>query len=133
MNNKKSKKGFTLMEMLIVVAIIAILIAIAIPAFSSSLKKAKKSADEANLRSAYAEATVNMMENNATATSEAVKIQSDTTQKLTVQGASQEAIVSPGAGEKVYVSVEPDGRATYYNASGTAVKLTLTGAAVKNW
>ncbi len=51
----KSKKGFTLMEMLIVVAIIAILIAIAIPSFSSALNKAKKSTDDANIRSAYAE------------------------------------------------------------------------------
>lgn len=48
------KKGFTLMEMLIVVAIIAILIAIAIPTFSSQLNKARKSTDQANIRSAYA-------------------------------------------------------------------------------
>ena len=33
-----NKKGFTLMEMLIVVAIIAILVAIAIPTFSGTLK-----------------------------------------------------------------------------------------------
>ena len=48
----KSKKGFTLMEMLIVVAIIAILIAIAAPTFASALTKAKAVADEANIRSA---------------------------------------------------------------------------------
>lgn len=35
MRKMKNKKGFTLMEMLIVVAIIAILIAIAIPTFTS--------------------------------------------------------------------------------------------------
>ena len=51
----KNKKGFTLMEMLIVVAIIAILVAIAIPTFTSSLEKAKQGADNANVRALYAE------------------------------------------------------------------------------
>lgn len=53
-----NKKGFTLMEMLIVVAIIVILVAISIPAFSSSLDSAKEAADAANLRSAKAAALV---------------------------------------------------------------------------
>jgi type IV pilus assembly protein PilA len=55
---RKNNRGFTLMEMLIVVAIIAILIAIAIPAFSGSLTKAQESADAANLRSAKAAVVV---------------------------------------------------------------------------
>ena len=49
------KKGFTLMEMMIVVAIIAILIAIIIPTFSGALARAHAAADEANLRAYYAE------------------------------------------------------------------------------
>ena len=53
---KKNNKGFTLMEMLIVVAIIAVLVAIAIPTFSNQLTKAKQAADNANVRAAYAEA-----------------------------------------------------------------------------
>jgi len=60
---KSSKKGFTLMEMLIVVAIIAILVAIAIPTFNSSLSKAKKAADDANIRAAYAQFQVTQMTN----------------------------------------------------------------------
>lgn len=55
---KNNKKGFTLMEMLIVVAIIGILIAIAIPTFMSALDKAHDAADAANLRSYYAEIQV---------------------------------------------------------------------------
>ena len=61
MKKLHSKKGFTLMEMLIVVAIIAILVAIAIPTFSSSLTKAKQAADNANVRAAYSEAMTEYM------------------------------------------------------------------------
>lgn len=52
---KNNNKGFTLMEMLIVVAIIAVLVAIAIPVFNNQLEKAREATDMANLRSAYAE------------------------------------------------------------------------------
>ena len=52
---KKNKKGFTLMEMLIVVAIIAVLVAIAIPVLSNSMHKAKVAADWANVRAYFAE------------------------------------------------------------------------------
>lgn len=47
-------EGFTLVEMLIVVAIIAILVAISIPMVSSSLEKAREAVDQANLRDAIA-------------------------------------------------------------------------------
>lgn len=50
---KKGQKGFTLMEMLIVVAIIAILIAIAIPTFTKQLNKAANAVDLANARNVY--------------------------------------------------------------------------------
>ena len=51
---KMNKKGFTLAELLIVIAIMAVLIAIAIPVFAGQLDNAKLQADHANLRSAYA-------------------------------------------------------------------------------
>lgn len=56
-----NKKGFTLMEMLIVVAIIAILVAIAIPTFNSALNKSKVAADTANIRSGYAAVQVQIL------------------------------------------------------------------------
>ena len=61
MNKKLNKKGFTLMEMLIVVAIIAILVAIAIPTFSKSLNAARASADAANIRAGYATLLTDLM------------------------------------------------------------------------
>lgn len=51
-----NKKGFTLAELLIVVAIIAVLVAIAIPIFTSQLEKSRDAVTVANVRSAYAEA-----------------------------------------------------------------------------
>lgn len=59
-----NKKGFTLMEMLIVVAIIAVLVAIAIPVFNGALTKSKEAADVANIRAAYAEWQVKMLTEN---------------------------------------------------------------------
>ena len=53
--------GFTLVEMLIVVAIIAILIAISIPLINSALEKARDSTDQANERAAKAEAVLAYM------------------------------------------------------------------------
>lgn len=51
---KKNQKGFTLAELLIVVAIIAVLVAIAIPVFTTQLEKSREATDTANVRSAYA-------------------------------------------------------------------------------
>ena len=65
MNGKhRDNKGFTLMEMLIVVAIIAVLVAIAIPTFSGSLHKAKVAADEANVRAYYAQLQMDYLLND---------------------------------------------------------------------
>lgn len=47
--------GFTLVEMLIVVAIIAILVAVSIPIVNNALDRARHATDQANERSAKAE------------------------------------------------------------------------------
>jgi prepilin-type N-terminal cleavage/methylation domain-containing protein len=53
---KKNKKGFTLAELLIVVAIIAVLVAISIPIFTSQLKKSRVAVNQANARAGEAAA-----------------------------------------------------------------------------
>ena len=65
MKKMMNKKGFTLMEMLIVVAIIAVLVAIAIPVFNGALTKSKEAADVANVRAAYAEWQSSILTDNA--------------------------------------------------------------------
>ena len=52
---KKKRKGFTLAELLIVVAIIAVLVAIGIPIFTSQLEKSREATDAANIRAQYAQ------------------------------------------------------------------------------
>lgn len=67
---RKNKKGFTLAELLIVVAIIGVLVAISIPIFTSQLEKSREAVDEANLRSLYAETTAAVLTEDTKATTD---------------------------------------------------------------
>ena len=73
MEKKRNQKGFTLAELLIVVAIIAVLVAIAIPIFTTQLEKSREATDLANVRSAYGQLVSQYLTDNnaATATVEA--------------------------------------------------------------
>lgn len=115
MKKIKNTKGFTLMEMLIVVAIIAILIAIAIPTFTAQLEKAREAADIANIRSTYSEAMVAYLEGNSTAA-----VTKDTASKMTQTKSGWEYvewpdylgktdIPTPTKGQTVTVTVATDG------------------------
>ncbi len=59
----RKRKGFTLAELLVVTAIIAVLVAISIPIFSSQLEKSRVATDQANVRSAKAAAAAEYMSN----------------------------------------------------------------------
>lgn len=61
----KKKAGFTLSELLIVVAIIGVLVAISIPIFTQQLHKAEVATDQANVRSYYAQLQYDFMETGA--------------------------------------------------------------------
>ena len=117
MKKIKNTKGFTLMEMLIVVAIIAILIAIAIPSFTAQLEKAREAADIANIRSAYAEAMVDYLDSDnatfpVTATSQKMTQKQEHWQTAGIWPDYLGAAVDVTAGQIVTVSIAADGTVT---------------------
>ena len=71
---KMNKKGFTLAELLIVVAIIAVLVAIAIPIFTSQLEKSREATDASNIRAAYAELMADALLNDKSTLTREVKL-----------------------------------------------------------
>ncbi len=58
---KKNTKGFTLAEVLIVVAVIAVLVAVSIPIFTPQLHKSRVAADWANVRAYFGEIQADYM------------------------------------------------------------------------
>jgi len=65
MKKVNNKKGFTLAELLVVLAILAILVAVAIPLFSGAVSEAQKTAREANVRAVRAAAVVEILTNDS--------------------------------------------------------------------
>jgi len=60
----RNKKGFTLIEMLVVIAIIAVLVSVIIPTVTSATDKAAAAADAANLRSTLGALNSEILINN---------------------------------------------------------------------
>ena len=58
----KNREGFTLAELLVVVAIIAILVAVSIPIFTGKLEEARQNTDLANERAAKAAAIADYLQ-----------------------------------------------------------------------
>lgn len=89
---KENKKGFTLAELLIVVAIIAVLVAISIPIFTSQLEKSRDAVTVSNLRAAYAEASADFLTDASNGTGKTItkKVVFKGTQKNEFSGLANE-------------------------------------------
>ncbi|MDY3771736.1 MAG: prepilin-type N-terminal cleavage/methylation domain-containing protein [Candidatus Faecousia sp.] len=131
MKKIKNTKGFTLMEMLIVVAIIAILIAIAIPTFTAQLEKAREAADIANIRSKYSEAMVEYLDGSGTTTPVTRTTPEMTQTKEEWQYVEWpeylgETPATPTKGDTVTVTVDAEGKVScdVTGASGTTTPST---------
>ena len=63
---REDRSGFTLAELLVVVAIVAVLVAIAVPVFTSSMDSANTATEEANVRSVRAAGVTEILSESAT-------------------------------------------------------------------
>ena len=122
---KKNNKGFTLAELLIVVAIIAVLVAIAIPVFTTQLEKSREATDMANVRSAYAGCVTDYL-TNATATSATVSAQQKQTSWQTQPQPYLEIMYGASTSSLTF-DAAPNG--TYTIAIDSAGSVTVTGTA----
>ncbi len=108
---KMNKKGFTLAELLIVVAIIAVLVAISIPIFSAQLEKSREAVDLANIRAAYAECETEVITNGTAAYKAVEPTQTEEGWKIDATNVAGKDIstVNVKKGTTVYVSAADNG------------------------
>ena len=123
---KMNKKGFTLVEMLVVIAIIAILVSILIPTVLGATKKAKAATDAANLRSELAAFQIDYLTEGAVddytqqSSNNAIYIAKKATTAKSISGSVYIAIYVPETG---------DADAAYVNASTLSAWETAKGKA----
>ena len=125
MKTKVNKKGFTLAELLIVVAIIAVLVAISIPIFASQLEKSRDATDEANVRSAIAEVTAAVLSDDKKDSGNGDVTYKDGTYTMIVKATGQKAGWSGAENEKTAIKigghdVDPASVGGHWTVSGTS-------------
>lgn len=115
----KNRKGFTLVEMLIVVAIIAILVAVSIPLVTGALDKARDATDAANERAARAAATIEYLINDKNAGTYNYDAESGTFTQSTPTAYGQ---CDKHRGEYIQIQLSADGDINLYWSGDSAGK-----------
>lgn len=107
----KNNEGFTLAELLIVVAIIAILVAVSVPVFTGKLNESREATDNANLRAAKAAAVTGFLSEEVEAAEE-YYYNAETGKLVGTKGEAGEAYGQLQSGTVIKVVVNASGEVT---------------------
>ena len=124
---KKNQKGFTLAELLIVVAVIAVLVAIAIPTFTNQLEKSRQAVDISNLRGAYAAAKLAAMDGTYVQYKEAVEADPDAVPPVEAAPESYATVKLDGTANKTEATLYYDPATGGLCTDAHAKKLSIFG------
>jgi type IV pilus assembly protein PilA len=128
MLKKKNTKGFTLIELMIVVAIIGILAAIAIPNFLKFQAKSKQSEAKTNLKAIYTAETGYYGENNTYNTFDKVNWQPVGTARYAYSLGTDNGIASPTPGPGTSFLIQNTSAPLYTDASFVTAPARLVGS-----
>lgn len=106
----RNKKGFTLIEMLVVIAIIAVLVSIIVPTIANSTAKAKAATDAANLRSVLGLLNIEVVNGDKTV-QEIIDSSLNPTSKTDEDAVLKAVYETPGFIDVYYVN---ESTSTYY-------------------
>lgn len=98
-----NKKGFTLIEMLVVIAIIAVLVSIIVPVISNSTEKAKAATDASNLRTVLGTLNVEVVNGEKTVP-EIIDASANPTSKMDPDAVLKVVYDAPGFIDVYYVN-----------------------------
>lgn len=100
---QKSKKGFTLVELIVVIAILGILAALVVPSVTGYVEKAQKATDEANAQMLYSAAQLYITDLETSGAA------------LPTTSFNESVLLANG-----YIQKDPDGTATFTVTAGSA-------------